>query len=101
MENDKKVKGKPAGPKPTEGKADPQDAKEDATEAVPAASLGSIVFYTTAVGTVRPAITTRVYEDPKVADLVIFNSAGAVPAEEVPFSGEGLPGTYHHLPESS
>lgn len=62
----------------------------------PKASIGRIVRYVTGQGTIRPAIISALVEEDEV-QLTVFNSQGAVFADNVPFAPEdaAVPGTYH------
>jgi hypothetical protein len=75
----------------------PSEAPKKVETNAPAPSIGRIVRYVTAQGSVRPAIIAEVGNDSTV-DIVLFNkSNGAIYIEAVeldPFDGE-TPGTYH------
>jgi len=67
--------------------------KADVTEQfVPA--LRRIVLYTTAAGTIRPAIITRVNTDDETVDLSVFNSEGCVAIRAASQGDAETPGTY-------
>jgi hypothetical protein len=63
----------------------------------PVASVGRTVHYTTDSGRPRPAVITEVHDDDFV-DLVIFNSLGAVPVEDIEFSEEPTSGCWSWPP---
>lgn len=99
-EQPKPRRGRPPKPKAEDAieKVDSQPVTTDPPEPAPEpkASIGRIVRYVTAQGTVRPAIISGLVEEDEV-QLTVFNSQGAAFVDHVPFAPEELavPGSYH------
>lgn len=83
---------------PEPAKAEPEwlDEPEIVERPEPKASIGRIVRYVTAQGSIRPAIISGLVEEDEV-QLTVFNSQGAVFVDHVPFAPKEyeVPGTYH------
>lgn len=82
-----------AKPKPVEKVVEPPKFDDEPVVITQVPSIGRIVFYTTAQGTERPAIITRVVDDEEV-DLTVFNSDGAVPVKNALLDEPGEPGSW-------
>lgn len=97
-EQPKPRRGRPPKPKTEEPKVELEwlDEPEIVERPEPRASIGRIVRYVTGQGTIRPAIISALVEEDEV-QLTVFNSQGAVFADNVPFAPEdaAVPGTYH------
>ena len=76
-----------------------QPVEEVVTEVAPVLNvetpdLGTLVYYVTSRGTLRPAVVTAITDG--LVDLTVFNSQGAIPVIEVQAEASGkIPHTWH------